>query len=217
MNEQNYESLRRAMVASQLRTSAVSDPRVVAAMGEVPRERFVPVTRRQLAYVDTPVPLGAGRALNLPMVTGRLLTEAAVAPTDHVLVVGAATGYASALLAKLAASVVAVESDAALVAAMREALGATPAVTIVEGPLAEGAADHAPFDLILIDGAIEQLPDALKTQLKPGGRIACALIEGNVTRLAIGRIAGDSVGFQIFADAEAVPLPGFARPRQFSF
>lgn len=217
MNEQTYESLRRAMVASQLRTTSVNDARVVAVMSEVPRERFVPAERRALAYVDTPVPLGGGRALNPPMVTGRLLTEAAVTPADHVLVVGAATGYAAALLAGLAGSVVAVESDAALVAAMRDALAVEAAVTVVEGPLAAGGPDQAPFDLILIDGAVEDVPEALRAQLKPSGRIALVLADDGVTRLAIGRSTGDAIAFQVFADAEAVSLPGFERPRKFSF
>lgn len=217
MNEQSYESLRRAMVASQLRTSAVNDVRVVAAMGEVARERFVPAERRALAYVDTPVPLGSGRALNPPMVTGRLLTEAAVVPTDHVLLVGAATGYAAALLARLASSVVALESDPTLAAEARTALADDANVAVVEGPLADGVADRGPYDLILVDGAIEQLSDALKAQLKPGGRIAAALSDGGVTRLAIGRVAGGTVVFRAFADAEATPLAGFAEPRPFRF
>lgn len=217
MNDQSFETLRRAMVASQLRTTAVNDVRVIEAMGAVERERFVPASRRALAYVDTPVPLGDGRALNPPMVVGRLLTEANVVPTDKALVVGAATGYAAALLARLAASVVAVEGDAALVAEMRTALAGVANVTVVEGPAAAGAADAGPYDLILIDGAVEQIPDALVAQLAPGGRIAAPVIDDGVTRLTIARVAGGAVSFQRVADAEAAVLPGFERPRTFSF
>lgn len=217
MNDQSFETLRRAMVASQLRTTAVNDVRVIEAMGAVERERFVPASRRALAYVDTPVPLAEGRALNPPMVIGRLLTEAGVVPADKALVVGAATGYAAAVLARLAASVVAVEADAGLVADMRIALGDVANVTIVEGPAAAGAADKGPYDLILIDGAVEQVPDALVAQLAPGGRIAAPVIEDGVTRLMIGRVAGGAASFQRVTDAEAAALPGFERPRSFSF
>src|SRR5688500_346544 len=109
MTEHNFEQMRRAMVASQLRTTGINDPRVVAAMGEVPRERFVPAGRAALAYADALIPLGGGRELNTPMSLGRLLTEAAPEPDDRALVIGAATGYAAAVLARLVASVVAVE------------------------------------------------------------------------------------------------------------
>ncbi|PTQ09807.1 protein-L-isoaspartate O-methyltransferase [Sphingomonas oleivorans] len=216
VTDQSFDAMRRAMVASQLRTTAVSDPRVIAAMGEVPRERHVPRSRSALAYVDTAVPLGGGRALNAPMVTGRLLTEAQVAPEDRVLLVGAATGYAAALLSLLAGSVVALEEDAALLATARDA-GVPANVEFVEGPLAEGWPAKAPYDLIFVDGAIETIPDALIAQLADDGRLAAAIVERGVTRLGIGRRAGEGFGFTPFADAEAVSLPGFAKPPQFVF
>src|SRR6185436_16130834 len=109
--EQNFEPMRRAMVASQLRTTGVNDPRVIAAMGVVARERFVPADRRALAYADAGIPLGHGRALSPPMVLGRLLTEGRLNGSEHALVVGAATGYSAAVLARLVASVVALEED----------------------------------------------------------------------------------------------------------
>lgn len=216
MTEQNFQHMRRAMVASQLRTTGTNDPRVLAAMGEVARERFVPGERAALAYADAAVPLKPGRDLNSPMALGRLLTEAAPQASDRVLVVGASTGYAAAVLAELAGSVVAVEEDAELAAAAREALGET-GVKLVEGPAAEGWAEGAPYDLILIDGAVEFVPDALVAQLKEGGRLATGLIEQGVTRLAIGRRAGDGFGLAAFADAAAAILPGFVRPRAFTF
>ncbi|MBS0502909.1 MAG: protein-L-isoaspartate O-methyltransferase [Proteobacteria bacterium] len=213
MTEQNFEAMRRAMVESQLRTTGVNDPRVVAAMAEVPRERFVPADRRALAYTDRPVPLGGGRALNLPEATGLLLTAAQIRVEDHVLLVGAGTGYTAALLARLAGSVVAVEEDAALAAQARDVAG----VQIVEGPLAEGAARHAPYDLIVIDGLVEHVPEALIAQLKDGGRLVCALLDRGASRLAFGRKAGTGFGCDLFADCEAPPLPGFARPKSFVF
>jgi protein-L-isoaspartate(D-aspartate) O-methyltransferase len=216
VGDMNFETMRRAMVASQLRTTAVDDPRIVSAMGRVPREAFVPADRRDVAYTDRAVPLGGGRALNPPMATGRMLTEAAVQPGDKVLVVGAAGGYSAAVLAEITGSVVALEESPALVALMRAA-PLPAAVTIAEGPLNQGWAAAAPYDLIVIDGAVEQIPAALVDQLGRGGRLAAGLIEDGVTRLIIGRKAGTGFGHSAFADAEAAPLPGFAKPAAFTF
>ncbi|UAK26701.1 protein-L-isoaspartate O-methyltransferase family protein [Sphingomonas nostoxanthinifaciens] len=205
--------MRRAMVASQLRTTAVNDVRVVTAMGAVPREAFVPAAQAPLAYIDASLPLGHGRALPTPMVLGRLLTEARVRPTDRVLVVGAATGYAAAVLAQLAAGVVALEEEPALMASAP--LPAT--VTIAQGPLVAGWPNAAPYDVILFDGAVEHVPDAIVAQLAEDGRIAAGIVENGVTRLAIGRKAGSSFAMACFADAEVPVLPGFARPPGFRF
>ena len=217
MTDQAFETMRQAMVASQLRTNAVSDPRVVAAMAQVPRERFVAENRRALAYVDIAVPLEGGRALSPPMVLGRLLTEAHPAAGDHALVVGAATGYAAAVLSSLVSSVVALEEDGALAGWARELLAGQTNVTIVEGPLAQGWAAAAPYDLILIDGAVEQLPSALVEQLAPQGRLAAAIVERGVTRLAVGRRAGGDLAMAAFADAAAPSLPGFEPAAGFRF
>lgn len=216
MTEQNFEAMRRAMVESQLRTTGVNDPRVVAAMAEVPRERFVPVERRALAYIDRPVALGNGRALNIPEATGLLLTAAAVRASDAVLLVGAASGYTAALLDHLAARVVAVEEDAALLTFARENLAGSR-VELVEGPLNQGWAAGAPYDLIVVDGLIEQVPDALIDQLADSGRLACAVLDRGASRLAVGRKAGTGFGLDLFADCEAAALPGFARPKTFVF
>ena len=217
MTEQAFETMRQAMVASQLRTNAVSDPRVVAAMARVPRERFVAEDRRSLAYVDIAVPLEGGRALCPPMVLGRLLTEARPVASDHALVVGSGTGYAAAVLAALVSSVVALEEDATLASRARQLLDGVTAVTLVEGPLTEGWAAAAPYDLILIDGAVEQIPAALVEQLAAKGRLAAAIVERGVTRLAIGRKAGADVAMAAFADAAAPVLPGFEPVVGFRF
>lgn len=207
----DFEQMRKAMVASQLRTTAVNDPRVVTAMGAVPREAYVPADRAALAYADIAQPIASGRALPAPMIVGRLLTEARVRPNDRVLVVGAGSGYAAAVVALLAGKVFALEEDAAL------ATGPLAMAERVAGPLAEGWAAGAPYDLILIDGAIEHVPDAIVAQLADGGRLATGLVENGVTRLAIGTKAGAGFGLTVFADADVPVLPGFARPRVFSF
>jgi protein-L-isoaspartate(D-aspartate) O-methyltransferase len=211
VTEQNYEQMRRAMVDSQLRTTAVNDPRVVAAMGKVARERFVPADQVALAYLDKTLPVAPGRGLASPMVTGRLLTEARVREGDRALVIGAGSGYSAAVLAELGASVVALEED-------KELAGkATPGVTRASGPLAKGWAKAAPYDLILFDGAAELIPPAIIDQLADGGRLAAPIVQNGVTRLALGRKAGSGFGMQSFADAEAPILPGFVIERGFSF
>jgi protein-L-isoaspartate(D-aspartate) O-methyltransferase len=216
MTEHVFEPMRRAMVASQLRTTGVSDPRVVEAMGEVPRERFVPHERLALAYADALVPLAPGRALNPPMALGRMLTEARLRGHERALVIGAATGYSAAVLARLVGSVVAVEEDEALFAFARKALDGS-GVELVRGPLAKGHAKGAPYDFILIDGAVEQVPLTLVGQAGDGGVIALALLEEGVSRLAVGRVVAGAFGATIFADAETAALPGFEKPRGFSF
>lgn len=216
MTEQNFEQMRHAMVASQLRTTGVSNARVVAAMGAVPRERFVPAERQAVAYADALVPLGGGRQLNTPMALGRLLSEADPKPTDRALVIGAATGYSAAILARLVASVVAVEEDPALAAFAVKALAGTDAA-VVEGPLTRGHKRGAPYDLILIDGAVEHVPDAIVDQLADGGRLVAGILEDGVARLSIGRKAGDALGFTAVSDAACAILPGFEKPRAFSF
>lgn len=212
-----FETMRHAMVASQLRTNSVSDPRVVAAMARVPREAFVPAEVRAISYRDTAVPLGRGRFQNVPIATGRLLTEAALQPGDRVLLIGAAGGYTAAVLAELVSQVVAVESDPALAAEARTALAGHANVTLVEGPLEAGHEAGAPYDVLVIDGAVEHVPEALVAQLAAGGRAVAGIADRGITRLTAGRKSGGGFGLLDFADIDCVSLPGFARPRTFTF
>ncbi len=216
MTEHNFEHMRRAMVANTLRTTGVSDPRVLAAMGAVPRERFVPRERVAMAYADTPVPLTNGRELNSPLALGRMLSEASPQEGERALVIGAATGYSAAVMKQLVGSVIAVEEDPALLATAHEMLGGT-SVALVEGPLTEGYSAGAPYDLILIDGAVEFIPEAIIGQLIDGGRIATALLDRGVSRIAIGRRAGQGFGVTPVTDRAASILPGFLKPKTFSF
>jgi protein-L-isoaspartate(D-aspartate) O-methyltransferase len=209
--------MRHAMVASQLRTTAVSDTRVIAAMASVPREDFLPAGAAAIAYRDTLIPLGGGRFQNTPLATGRLLTEAALLREDRVLLIGATGGYTAAVLAAMGMTVVAVEEHPELLALAGPALGGMDGVTLIEGPLAAGAPDHAPFDVLLIDGAVEQVPMALAEQVRPEGRIAAGLLERGVTRLAIGRRTAGGAGLIAFADSECAVLPGFGTPQGFRF
>lgn len=208
--------MRSAMIDSQLRTNDVIDPAVVAAMAAVAREAHVPAALASVAYMDRAIALGGGRMLNPPLVTGRMLVAAAVRPGMRVLLVGGATGYTAALLAELGAEVHAVEEDEALIAAAK-ATTADANIRWVQAPLAAGAPDAAPYDRIVIDGAIEILPDALAAQLAEGGRLIAARREGAVARLVQGVKTGGAIALRSFADMDVAPLPGFAAPAGFRF
>jgi protein-L-isoaspartate(D-aspartate) O-methyltransferase len=213
----DFAAMRNAMVDSQLRTNAVTQPAVVAVLAAVPRELFVPPSQVARAYTDASIAVGSERRLNPPLATARLIAEAAIERHHKVLIIGAATGYACALVSRLAAEVVGVECDAALAETARSTTSAMPNVAIVEGDLAEGCSAQASFDIILIDGAVEQVPSALAMQLAEKGRIVAAIHENGVTRLVRGMRAGTGVSLVSFADVEAVPLPGFALDPVFSF
>ncbi|WP_375272444.1 protein-L-isoaspartate O-methyltransferase [Sphingomonas sp.] len=213
----DLDAMRTAMVASQLRPSGVTDPRVVAAMAEVARERFVPAGMEELAYRDTAIDLGQGRRANTPLATARLLVEARLRASDRVLLIGAAMGYTAAVLARIVAEVVAVESTPALAAAARANLADLPNVTVIEGALEQGHAAAAPYDVLVIDGAVEQVPATLYTQLVERGRAVTGLNDRGVARLAAGARDADVLGLLPFADYYSVPLPGFGKPRSFTF
>lgn len=208
----DHAAARQAMVDSQLRPQGVVDPAVVEAMRTVPRERFVPDAAKPIAYVDRSIALGNGRFLAAPAVTGQLLTQMMPSRGQRALVVGAGAGYSAAVLAEIGLEVVALESDPHL-AAQAKALG----LTVVEGDLAAGHKRGAPYHHILIDGAVEHIPEALVGQLAEGGRLGAALAERGVTRLIVGRKAGGGFGYLSIGDAGVDPLPGFARPRPFTF
>lgn len=212
-----FDAMRNAMVASQLRTNAVNDPRVVEAMRDVAREDYLPEAHRAIAYRDTLLPLNGGRWHNSPLATGRLITEARVTATDKVLLIGAAGGYAASVLGRLAASVTAVEEDESLAGLATTALAGQGNVTVVKGPLAQGAAAEGPFDVLIIDGAVEHVPDALVAQLRPGARVTTGIVDRGVTRLASGRRTDGGFGLIDFADIECAVLPGFAAPKTFKF
>ncbi len=204
---------RSAMIDSQLRTVGVNAPDVLAAIAAVPREQFVPVARAALAYVDGAVALGGGRYMMEPMILGLLLTHLRIAPGEKVLVVGAATGYAAAVIAALGATVTAVESDAALAAQAKRA-----GVAVIEAPLAAGHAAAAPYDVLFIDGAVPQLPATLAAQLRDGGRVGMVLIgDDGVGRATVGRVAAGHFGGASIMETAATPLPGFEAPARFIF
>lgn len=209
----DYAAARQAMVDSQLRPQGVNDAGVLAAMASVPRELFVPEEQRPVAYADRAIPLGEGRALASAAVPGLLLTALAPLRGERALVVGAGTGYCAALLREMGVETVALEASPALAAAARER-----GIAVVEGPLTDGHRKGAPYDFILIDGAVPYIPDGLVAQLADGGRLGGGLIgEGGIVRLIVGRKAGGGFGYHSVADAGAPALPGFERPPAFTF
>ncbi|HVT54269.1 MAG TPA: protein-L-isoaspartate O-methyltransferase [Dongiaceae bacterium] len=215
----DYAAARQNMIDSQIRTSKVTDSAVIAALAALPRELFVAESHRKLAYIDRPVPLGAGRRMMEPMYLARLLQVADLQPKAKALVVGAGTGYGAAIISKLAAKVVALESAPELAAKMRANLAAVGIgnVTVVEGDLAAGRPKEAPFDFILIDGAVEILPDALTAQLAEGGMLATVVMKDSIGQgVLIAKADGVLTRREIF-DAETDVLPGFTRPQRFVF
>jgi protein-L-isoaspartate(D-aspartate) O-methyltransferase len=216
MSEHDFSSMRAAMVSGQLRTNAVTNLAVLKAMESVERQDFVPADRAALAYVDVPVPLGEGRSLNAPLATGRLLCEADPQVGQTVLVIGGATGYAVALLKQMGVTVVAVE-EGKLAEHLAAHFAGQDGVTIVSGPLAQGNASAAPYDAIIIDGSVEQVPQTLWDQLKDGGHLVAGINDRGVTRLSSGRKSGASGVMTPFLDVEAAHLPGFAPAASFKF
>jgi len=208
----DFAAAREAMVESQLRPQGVTDRGTLDAMARVERERFLPSHTRPLAYVDRAVAIGDGRFLPAPAVLGQLLTQMMPQAGQRALVVGAGTGYSAAVLKEIGLNVVALESSAALAAVARD-LG----VEVVEGPLETGYAHGAPYDQILIDGAVEAIPQAIIDQLDDGGRLGTALVDRRIARLVVGRKAGEAFGTLSFGDAGVPALPGFTRPKAFKF
>lgn len=208
----NFVAAREAMVENQLRPQGVTDAAVLEAMGRVQREKFLPGHTRSLAYVDRAVAIGERRFLAAPAVLGKLLTQMLPTQGQRALVVGAGTGYSAAVLAAMDLEVTAVESDPVLAAAASE-----QGIDVIEGPLAAGSPKGAPYDQILIDGAVEYIPDELVEQLADGGRLGTALIDRGVSRLVIGRKGGSAFGYLSIGDAGVPALPGFSRPQSFTF
>ena len=210
---------RRMMVDGQVLTADVHNPELIAAMLDVPRERFVPQRLAAQAYIDGELDLGRGRAMLTPMVFAKLVEAAQLCGGENVLDVGCGLGYSSAILARLSGSVVALEEDADLAGRAKAALAAAgdSGVVAVLGPLAAGWPAAAPYDFILLNGASEIVPEALGRQLKPGGRLACVFGRAPATKATLFRLAeGRLVGRPIF-DAAAVTLPGFRAAPTFVF
>lgn len=216
----DYELARRNMVDGQLRPNQVTDVPVIEAIRGIPRERFVPKALAGIAYVDEDLPIGNGRYLMEPRVFGRLVQAAAVQPDDVVLVVGCASGYAAVVLAHLASTVVALESDPELIEGANGLLAdlGVDNVAVVEGPLPDGYGRQAPYDAIFLDGAVEAIPEAITRQLAEGGRLVGVVWpEGRSGRARLMRRIGGVLGSRDLFDAAVPFLPGLQPKRRFVF
>lgn len=214
----DFAAAREAMVDRQVRTADVTLYPIIAAMLAVPREAYVPEALAPVAYLGEHVPLGGGRVVLDPRVFAKLLDAVRVGPEDLVLDVGCGLGYSTAVLAEMAQAVVAVEADA-LAAEAEQALARHSVDTAIvkAGPLAEGAPEHGPFDVILVEGGIEVLPEALVGQLKPGGRVAAVFVDGGNGQARLGLRVADGIAWRRIFDATAPLLPGFERTKAFEF
>jgi protein-L-isoaspartate(D-aspartate) O-methyltransferase len=216
----DYAVARNNMVESQIRTNRVTDPRIIGAMSELPRETFLPKNLRGIAYVDEDVPLGAGRYLMEPLVLARLLQHAEIRDSDVVLNIGAGVGYDAAVISRLATTVIGLESDPALVSQANKTLGTLGIdnVVLVEGTLEAGYPRQAPYDVIVLGGSVETVPDDIVRQLAPGGRlVGVAMAPGEPGRAVLFLRVGDIVNRRTLFDATTGRLPGFSQEPSFVF
>lgn len=207
------------MIECQLRTNGITDEAVLAAMSAVQRERFVPEGLRAVAYLDEDLNLGNGRHLMEPLVLAGLLQGVAAAPGEVALVIGSGIGYAAAVLARLADTVFAHECVASLAADAGELaaeLGLDNVIP-VDGALVSGCPEHAPYNVILIEGAVERVPEAIAGQLADGGRLAAVVRDGGVGRAILLRRDGGHISRRVLFDAAVPALPEFREPRGFVF
>ncbi|MFO1126956.1 MAG: protein-L-isoaspartate O-methyltransferase [Rhodospirillales bacterium] len=216
----DYAAARFKMVENQVRTNRVTDPLVIAALNELPRETFLPDSLKGVAYVDEDIPLGGGRYLMEPLATALILQTAEIEPEDKILVVACGTGYLAAAAARIGRVVVALEEDSNIAAGARENISQTgaSAVTVVEGRLAEGYPPEAPYDVILFNGAAADVPSAILDQLAEGGRlVAIIAAEHGLGRGTVFYRIGGTVSRRVAFDSSVPLLAAFAPMPRFQF
>lgn len=216
----DYAAARYKMVENQIRTNRVTDPLVVAAMNELPREAFVPEALQGVAYVDEDIPLVRGRSLMEPLTTALMLQTAEIGPEDVVLDIGCGTGYASAAMARMASAVVALENDSDLAAHAASALAdlGLDTVAVVDGSLQSGYPRQAPYDVIFFGGGVEEIPSVITDQLAEGGRMVAVVCDKRgVGKGTLFVRVGDVVSRREVFDASTPMLPGFERESTFEF
>lgn len=214
----DFAARRRMMVDTQIRPADVTKYPIIDAMLSVPREIFVPDAQRDIAYAGEDLPLGGGRVLLEPRTLAKMLDALDLGPDELVMDVGSGLGYSAAVIARLAQAVVAIEEDESMAGeaqALLSEAGADNAV-VHQGPLAEGATEHGPYDVIIVEGGVEELPEALLAQLKDGGRIACLFVEGALGEVRIGYKSGGSLTWRFEFNAASPVLPGFEKAQAFA-
>jgi protein-L-isoaspartate(D-aspartate) O-methyltransferase len=220
INMADFKALRQTMVDTQLRTNKVTDVNVLAAMGEIPREMFVPEYRASLAYIDEDIHIGKSRCMAEPMILARMIQAAEIGPEDVVLDVACGSGYSSAILGRIARAVVAVESDTELAGAASARLTklGMDNVVVEIGPINAGWSDQAPYDVIMVNGSCGEMSEAILSQLAEGGRL-CAILRGpggtGMAKLFVK--SGGVVSNRGLFDANVPILPEFDLEEGFSF
>jgi len=215
----DFELARNNMVDSQIRPNKVTDTLVISALRSVPREKFVPDTKKGTAYLDRCLSVLPNRFIMEPMVFARLVQLAGIQRTDVVLDVGCATGYSSAVLSKIASTVVALEENTELVNQATEVLHdiGVDNAAVVEGEMCEGLPKQGPYDVIVINGSVSRIPEGLRSQLSEGGRLVAVVREKGVGRATLMTRQGGAFGYRVAFDANIQPLPGFETEDAFAF
>jgi protein-L-isoaspartate(D-aspartate) O-methyltransferase len=215
----DLQAARTSMIESQVRPNDVTDRRLIAAMASVLREGFVSAAKAPVAYADVAVETGPGRWMMAPRDFAKLANAASIKETDRVLDVAPGNGYSTAILARLATSVIALEQDEAAVKALRDSLSNAAAANIetIAGALKAGAPSRAPFDVIFVNGAVEEVPKAWLDQLAEEGRMVVVVSEGLVRRGRVYTRSGDKTAWRTPFESAAPSLPGFERAEQFRF
>ena len=214
----DYATLRTTMVDTQVRPSDVTRYTIIAAMLSVPREAYVPAARRDAAYVGENLALAPARVVLEPRTIAKLLDGLDVQPDELVLDIGCGLGYSTALLARMAEAVVAVEEDEAMAAEAQRTLSGEGVdnAAVVTGPLAAGSKRHGPFDVITVQGGVEAVPAALLDQLKEGGRIGAIFMTGGLGVARVGYKIDGAISWRDLFNAAAPVLPGFGAARGFA-
>lgn len=209
---------RRIMVDTQVRPSDVTKFPIIEAMLRVPREIFVPVAQREAAYCGDNVELGNGRVLLEPRTLAKMLDALDVSGDELVLDIGCGFGYSSAVVARMAQAVVAVEEDETMIGEAQELLSDIGADNVIlhAGPLVDGAAEHGPYDVIVVQGGVGEVPKGIEDQLKDGGRIACILMTGALGAVSVGYKSGDVITWRFEFNAGAPVLSGFEKQHSFA-
>jgi len=215
----DYQAARTAMVDGQVRPSDVTLYPIIEAMLQVPREVYIPAEQRPLAYVGQHISLDAGSVVLAPRVLAKMLETLNISGNELVLDIGVGMGYSAAVIARLAEAVIAVEENEALANEAETILSEQSAdnAVIHKGALIAGAAEHGPYDVIIIEGGVQVIPDSLLDQLKVGGRIAALFVDGPQGQCRIGRKTVAGISWHSAFDATAPILPGFAAKTEFSF
>lgn len=215
----DYAAARRHMIDSQIRTNDVTDPVILSAFKQVPRESFVPVSRRSISYSDVHIDTGEGRVMIRPRDFSKMLDAANIQPTDVVLDIGCGRGYSTAVLAGIAETVIGLEDDEARIEQATDLLTTIDVTNaaIVQGDLKSGAREHGPFNVIFANGSVSKAPKTWLDQLANGGRLVCVVQNGPIGRVCVFTRSGDAIGERIVFDASVPALPGFQQADEFVF